>query len=203
MCSTTAAGLHLHLTELPDGDGARLPALRVVPGSSLPHGRPLHPFSECAFPIVVYHPDKEALVTGSDGRWKRELIRRNDLRTQNVAILCLPAYFPSVFFQIRPSRRRCCDTFYTSLMLGFVVAQTPWPGIDQRWVFFKPLFCRRVRSRISYILSALETCHFCPVPANSNMAIAVCLVSLVITKLLIRGATTLRISCNLRLDSFR
>ena len=102
MCSTTAAGLHLHLTELPDGDGARLPGAQSCSGISLPHGRPLHPFHECAFPIVVYHPDKEALGPGVGRAMEEELIRRNDLRAQNVAILCLPAYFPSVFFQIRP-----------------------------------------------------------------------------------------------------
>ena len=77
-------------------------ALRSCSGISLPYGRPLYSFHECAFPIVVYHPDKEVLGARVGRTTEEEVIRRNDLCAQNVAILCFPAYFFSVFFQIRP-----------------------------------------------------------------------------------------------------
>jgi hypothetical protein len=76
--------------------------LRSCSGISLPYGRPLCSFHERAFLIVVDHPDKEALGARIGGPMEEEVIRRNNLCAQNVAILCLPAYFFSVFFQILP-----------------------------------------------------------------------------------------------------
>ncbi len=71
-------------------------------GIFLPCGRPLYPFHKRAFPIVVYHPDKEVLGARVGRTTEEEVIRRNDLCAQNVPLLCFPAYFFSVFFQIRP-----------------------------------------------------------------------------------------------------
>jgi hypothetical protein len=58
MCSTSGR-LHLHLTEIPDRDGAQLPRSQSRFGISLPYGSSVYPFHERTFPIVVYHPDKE------------------------------------------------------------------------------------------------------------------------------------------------
>ena len=158
-----------------DTDGAQHPGAQKCSGISLPCGRPLYPFHERAFPIVVYHPDKEALGPGV-GRTMEEESHTPKRSARTERRHSLPSrLFPFRVLSDMSSRRRCCDTFYTSLMVVLLWHTRPDLLSTQKWIFFKALFCHRLRAAQATpaitSLATIKVCERCTVSKNDLLTI--------------------------------
>jgi len=134
-------------------DGTQLPGSQGCSWISLPYGSPPSPFHERAFPIAMYHHDKEALGPGIGRTVEEEVIRRNNLCAQNVAVLCLPPIsLPSSFRYVLTSSMLPHILYFFDGW--FVVVNLPRFVIDTKMDLLQTVVLPNVPSPISH------TCHF-------------------------------------------